>query len=1066
MAFRFGNIVGNILRDPAASDKSLQFDFSGAESNTRTTVVMPALGRIITIPEATGTLIADTTLSAILGANPIESLQLVNGEAGPVTLAAAADSNVYTFTFPNDVGIDGQALVTDGTGATRWASVVTSYNLITVDGTYGNDETGAKGGSAFATITAALAAASSGDTVEVMPGTYDETITIPSGVRLHGLVRNSVIIRAADPVLDAVVITMGASCYVENLSITGNTSGGIALTGILFSDGTSATSFVRDVSIIFDIADATGIGVDINDDSIGFDTWHYALDNVFIKLNRTGMMDHLSYGIRSISNGGVFQARRVDTGADTSSIYLDNSASITLYDSTWAGSIPTNASDGQLIFKESASTLTFIDADQKLNLIAPSGLISYDLILPAAAPSASNVLQCTGDGTTLQWAPIVVSQNIINVDPVYGTAEGSKGGSPLDTIANAIAIAADGDVIMLYPGTYDEVFTIPDGVTVRGIDKSRCTIVNTGISNSIVHLGDRSVLDNLTINAHMDDDSGKNGVEFDDNDPVTAVIRNCRIIVISNMGSMDAIRFGGMGSTEFGGMNIIDSEIMIFGDGSNPAYGINSYGGGTLTGTNLYIMPVNASAVGTSNGSTVNLTKSYTVGGIPATLDGSITMKDTVTELSIGAAGFSVSLFASGEMPDNYSLAFPVDPGQNGQALLTDGAQSLYWDFLGGITFDSVAIVDPNTGSDGTGSLGGSPFGSIQGAIDAASGPGGLVLVMPGTYEETLDIPDGVHVKGISRKLVVISGTERDTSYDLITLHQGGVLESVSLYIINEVNEIDVRGIVIPDDDSSRSRIYDVGMRLIQSTANGSMIGIYYTSAGNTEPSDGFYHAENVGISYSKNHLEGYGLQIDGADSHYKFKNIRIIANDASSGDATIYGLYITATGSTIRIDSSELSGTTADVNNNTTDTFLLMGPDVILTNSTWMSSFVATYSLRNLYVGGKVMTFANGGTLNNAETRTLAFGGGFDMSGTVTYTIGTNMLIVYIDVIMSSLPSGTFHIDITRNGSTTITVTPSGAQYGVFDVQFPIVAGDSLCVSYYGTFSGGSGITVQLWYM
>lgn len=62
-------------------------------------------------------------------------------------------------------------------------------NALFVDGTNGNNNTASRSNSAFpyATIAAAVAAAVSGDTVFVAPGTYNERVALKNGVNIEGL---------------------------------------------------------------------------------------------------------------------------------------------------------------------------------------------------------------------------------------------------------------------------------------------------------------------------------------------------------------------------------------------------------------------------------------------------------------------------------------------------------------------------------------------------------------------------------------------------------------------------------------------------------------------------------------------------------------------------------------------------------------------------------------------------------------------------------------------------------------------------------------------------------------
>lgn len=96
--------------------------------------------------------------------------------------AAVVGSNV-TWTLPSiDATVSGQQLSSNAAGILSWtdAEVLLVNNTTFVDGTNGNDGTGTvdRLDLPFATIGAAITAATAGDLIHVRPGTYAETLTI------------------------------------------------------------------------------------------------------------------------------------------------------------------------------------------------------------------------------------------------------------------------------------------------------------------------------------------------------------------------------------------------------------------------------------------------------------------------------------------------------------------------------------------------------------------------------------------------------------------------------------------------------------------------------------------------------------------------------------------------------------------------------------------------------------------------------------------------------------------------------------------------------------------------
>ena len=82
---------------------------------------------------------------------------------------------------------DGSIIFAPNDGIIGFQSTPLLGNTLRVDSIYGNDSTGTLGGPPFKTINAALSAASSGNVVWIFPGTYNESITIPTGVSVIGL---------------------------------------------------------------------------------------------------------------------------------------------------------------------------------------------------------------------------------------------------------------------------------------------------------------------------------------------------------------------------------------------------------------------------------------------------------------------------------------------------------------------------------------------------------------------------------------------------------------------------------------------------------------------------------------------------------------------------------------------------------------------------------------------------------------------------------------------------------------------------------------------------------------
>lgn len=134
------------------------------------------------------------------------------------------------------------------TGATGPAGApFPSGNTLTVDAVYGNDVSGAASPFAypFLTIGSALSNVSSGQTVFVRPGTYNEKLTIPAGVALRGANTQTVTVRQLNTTSNTTLLTMGSNCRVEDMTFTLTSASNVNLTGVDWPSGTPLTAKLR-----------------------------------------------------------------------------------------------------------------------------------------------------------------------------------------------------------------------------------------------------------------------------------------------------------------------------------------------------------------------------------------------------------------------------------------------------------------------------------------------------------------------------------------------------------------------------------------------------------------------------------------------------------------------------------------------------------------------------------------------------------------------------------------------------------------------------------------------------
>jgi hypothetical protein len=194
----------------------------------------------------------------------------INGTVTFQTANISSSSPVYisnsnTVFSANIVGPQGPtgstAVVPGPTGVT--GPPMGLGNVLIVDDVNGNDSTASVGGSPYKTIETAINAATSGKTIWVMPGIYNLSagIVLPAGICLRGLNIQTCIIQMLGVEADTILLTMGESCRVEDLTLKLSSNGHYNLTGIDYIGTTSQTSKLRTCVLTVDNSGSSDTGL-------------------------------------------------------------------------------------------------------------------------------------------------------------------------------------------------------------------------------------------------------------------------------------------------------------------------------------------------------------------------------------------------------------------------------------------------------------------------------------------------------------------------------------------------------------------------------------------------------------------------------------------------------------------------------------------------------------------------------------------------------------------------------------------------------------------------------------
>lgn len=124
--------------------------------------------------------------------------------------------------------------------------------------------------------------------------------------------------------------------------------------------------------------------------------------------------------------------------------------------------------------------------------------------------------------------------NTIRVDQVYGDdATGAKNGLPFLTIGSALEAASAGDFVWIFPGNYNEILIIPDGVAVRGVSASVVTIQNLNVTaaTDLVTMGENTRLEDVSLQLTSGQQVNLRGIVFPGTTSVTSQWVNSSLLV-------------------------------------------------------------------------------------------------------------------------------------------------------------------------------------------------------------------------------------------------------------------------------------------------------------------------------------------------------------------------------------------------------------------------------------------------------------------------------------------------------------------------------------------------------
>lgn len=321
--FNYGNVqvaayLGEFDGNISAGNITVTTDVHAGQDITAVRDIQ--VGRDVTIG---GNLTVEGT-TTIVNREIVTSTEIVGGNLVANSGTASSSTTTGALVVDGGAGVSGDVFIggnLDVNGRlTQSVTIPASANQIYV-AKNGNDSNDGTLNQPFLTISAALAAATSGTSVQIAPGTYTENnpVTIPAGVSLMGDNLRSVTVIPQNPNSDMFYVTNG--CYVWGITIKNYNANGFSYSSTTTSQNVFVSPYIQNLTSSTSTAGATAVMIDGNYSStistkamiVGF----------FTIINKGGVGVH-------ITNSGYSQLVNIYTIAANVGIWCESGAFCTL----------------------------------------------------------------------------------------------------------------------------------------------------------------------------------------------------------------------------------------------------------------------------------------------------------------------------------------------------------------------------------------------------------------------------------------------------------------------------------------------------------------------------------------------------------------------------------------------------------------------------------------------------------------------------------------------------------------------------------------------------------------
>jgi len=199
--------------------------------------------------------------------------------------------------------------------------------------------------------------------------------------------------------------------------------------------------------------------------------------------------------------------------------------------------------------------------------------------------------------------------------------------------------------------------------------------------------------------------------------------------------------------------------------------------------------------------------------------------------------------------------------------------------------FGNVAVVDAVNGNDGTASVNGLPFLTVNAAVTAIGGLGspGTVWILPGTYNVTpFTIPTGCSLRGISLQTCVLQIANAAVNTTMVTMGNNTRIEDLTL-LLSSSNVVNLVGVQFPGTTAQNAKVRTCVITVDNSgLAAGTTTTVYGLYLSGTNPS-----ATNRTFSF--NCIKGSTVNVLSNGGGLKCGIYQDSSSQASTRDINVY---------------------------------------------------------------------------------------------------------------------------------------------------------------------------------